>query len=441
MNENEKRSSAVAGSLANSKEEYLIQAFRKYTAIAQVLATDNSSPNPTSFVLDKLEQITTRKGLGIFSVPFIFLEGSSGVGKTQMAFTLLEQLKDTNQAYYFLFSTPGEQSQDIYRYYENISKVFYQCRTQDEVSFSNGESVSCDEVYEKELYVYGFIYTVLKKGLIDKVDISPKTGKAVWELIVKKGLDKNRPVFIIDECVQINDETDHIIKFVVNCFRSLGLGLVILGTNSRVAQITTTKKFTESREGKGHDWCHVNAEYPLFKSNDNETPDWLNKVLSNSRPYFAQTVIDELNKFEDRKNLKFSDFDTVLAKAFRRIIQHKKIFENEDGRLGQIRLFQNAHYGLEDYSDKVTALIHCHFAELNEKLEKKQFTVKSNGFVGYMKWKPSSRFPKVEVDLLLYMILMGGKDHGAFYLEKDVEVPYATFLMQYTDSNANRRQI
>ena len=363
--------------------EVLFDAFEKYTAIASKLAADKSSSNPTSFVLDKLEQITTEEKeeetmgeeVDFFEVPFVFLVGSSGVGKTQMAFTLLEQLKGTNQAYYFLFSTPVDKSQNIYRYYENISTVFDECRNQDAKLIRNEASATCGKVYEKELFVYGFIYTVLEKGLVDGVDISPKTGKAVWELIVQNGLENNRPVFIIDECVQINDETDHIIKFVVNCFRSLGLGLVILGTNSRVAQITTTK-FTESREGEGHDWCHVNAVYPQFKFNINETPDWLNKVLSNSRPYFAQTVIDELNKFEDRKNLKCSDFDTILAKAFHRIIQVKKIFENEDGRLGQIRLFQNAHYGLENYSKKVTPLIHCHFAELNEKLKKNNLLLK-----------------------------------------------------------------
>ena len=55
-------------------------------------------------------------------------------------------------------------------------------------------------------------------------------------------------------------------------------------------------------------------------------------------------------------------------------------------------------------------------------------------------WKPCSAFPEVQNDILLYLLLMGGKHHPAFRL-KSQEVPYSHFLMQVTDNADCRSHI
>ena len=55
-------------------------------------------------------------------IPFIFIEGSSGTGKTQMAFTLEHLLHDdTGGFFYLLASDLSDKSQPIYQYFRSVS--------------------------------------------------------------------------------------------------------------------------------------------------------------------------------------------------------------------------------------------------------------------------------------------------------------------------------
>jgi hypothetical protein len=49
-------------------------------------------------------------------------------------------------------------------------------------------------------------------------------------------------------------------------------------------------------------------------------------------------------------------------------------------------------------------------------------------------WKPCSVFPKLQDDLLLCLLLMGGKSYSAFYATDGNQVPYSHFLMHVKDN-------
>jgi hypothetical protein len=275
--------------------------------------------------------------------------------------------------------------------------------------------------------VYGFIFELLSNGVHSSaVKIEAKSGVDVRDLMIEKKIDQCRPIFILDECIAIAEESLKKVRFVRNCFRCLGLGLVMLGTDSRAAKLPSNIG-DSSRSDFTRPWCYVFGQFPaldlsLLDLPSDGLPSWLPYILVNSRPLFAQLVVSQLLNG-------FTDFDNLMKDAFTNLIQVKKIFGNYYGKLGQLRLFQNAHSSLKDWDNQSTPLIHSHFAQLNE--DSKNFVLMNDGCIQHTDeaWKPCSAFPKIENDLLLYLLLMGGKYHSAFRL-KGRQVPYFHFLME-----------
>jgi hypothetical protein len=238
-------------------------------------------------------------------------------------------------------------------------------------------------------------------------------------------IDQCRPIFILDECIAIAMKSLKKVRFVRNCFCTLGLGLVMLGTDSRAAKLTSNIG-NSSRSEVPRPWCYVVGQFPAVNLSllplPPCVPTWLEYILVNSRPLFAQLVSAQfLNNF--------TDFDTLMKDVFMILVTVKNIFGNNYGKLGQLRLFQNAHYSLDDWDNLSTPLIHSHFAQLNE--VSKSFVLMNDGCKKGTDevWKPCSAFPKVQDDILLYLLLMGGKYHPAFRLNGN-EVPYSHFLMK-----------
>jgi hypothetical protein len=157
--------------------------------------------------------------------------------------------------------------------------------------------------------------------------------------------------------------------------------------------------------------------------------------LMNSRPLFSQILSRSVTPV-----CNFDSFDSLLKVVFDTVVDVKKIFSNGYyGRIGQIRLFQNAHTAFSDVDGPPTALIHSHFAQLSGE---KNLILKNDGCLDGkdVLWKPSSVFPLVNDDVLLYLILMGGKDYPAFRLDSCL-IPYVYFLLSVIDSVDHRTHI
>jgi hypothetical protein len=245
--------------------------------------------------------------------------------------------------------------------------------------------------------------------------------------MIKKNIQQRRPIFILDECIAITEENLKKVRFVRNCFRSLGLGLVMLGTDSRAAKLPSNIG-KSSRSEDTIPWCFIFGEYPAVDLSLTDlpldAPEWLRALLQNSRPLFAQLV-------SSRVKQSFCDFDAVLKDVFMKVAKNKGIFKNFFGQLGQLRLFHYAHYSLPDLMNQSTPLIHSHFAQLEG--PEKNFILLNDGSIEDTEltdtWIPCSAFPRLEDDVLLYLLLMGGKAFSPFYWKGNKEVPYAYFFM------------
>ena len=201
----------------------------------------------------------------------------------------------------------------------------------------------------------------------------------------------------------------------------------MLGTDSRAAKLPSTIG-NHSRTAKSSKWCHVVGRFPDLDLSlltlPSSVPTWLHCILANSRPLFAKLVSSHFyNKFTGID----TDFDALMKNAFSDLISVKNIFGDFYGKFGQLRLFQNAHCSLEDrWENQSTPLIHSHFAQLG--VPKKNFVLMTDGHIQDHDdpWKPSSAFPNVQNDLLLYLLLMGGKYYHAFQRDGQ-QVPYSHF--------------
>jgi hypothetical protein len=415
----------VGNVVSGTFHENINEALQKYRNNAEILKSDDC----VGEVRDIL--INTSSGdfpeNGFLDSTFVFLEGSSGSGKSQMGFTIKASIQSLRQVFYFLFDSPGSDSQRIYLNFENTSRLFTKCCSADGHLYSvDASSPNCGSLFGENLYVYGFIYELLSNQVLSSdVKIETKSGKDVRDLMIMKKIDQCRPIFILDECIAIRKESLKKVRFVRNCFRTLGFGLVMLGTDSRAAKLTSNIG-NSSRSDLPRPWCYVVGQFPAVNLSLLDLPPevhpWLKYILVNSRPLFAQLASAQfLNDF--------TDFDTLMKDIFMNLIQVKKIFGSYYGKLGQLRLFQNAHYSLDDWNNLSTALIHSHFAQLKE--VSKSFVLMNDGCKKNTEeiWKPCSAFPKVQDDILLYLLLMGGKYHPAFRLNGH-EVPYSHFLME-----------
>ncbi|KAK6091471.1 hypothetical protein MT418_8546 [Batrachochytrium dendrobatidis] len=340
------------GMVSGTFEETTNPSLLKYHHIADSLKNDNCVVEIVKIILS----ITAGEfsGSSFEDLPFTFLEGSSGSGKSQMGFNIKANIGSERRVHYLLFDPPGPTSQKIYRNFRNISKLFSRCYVEDEHMYtSETSSPSCGSLFQKSLYVYGFIFELLSnKTRSSTVSIDPKTGEDVQELMTSEGIHQRRPVFILDECIAISRESFKKVRFVRNCFRSLGLGLVMMGTDSRAAKLQPTTG-NGSRSATPMPWCHVFGEFPAVKLEltglPSRLPRYLKSIILNSRPLFAQLVAEEIAN-------KVSDFDELMKAAFIKLKSAKMIFGNLYGQLGQVRLFHNAHCQLTDLESQSTNL-------------------------------------------------------------------------------------
>jgi hypothetical protein len=421
---------AVIGKIAMTEPPN--EALARYQLIASYLQDHDAVKQ----VCERLKEITTC--FSDYECPFVFLEGSSGTGKTQMAFNIISKLGENRKIFYFLFSPPGQSAQNIYKNFENISNLFKLCYKKDARYYSEGNSPSCKNLAGEELFVYGFIYALLFGESTGDVVVERKRGKDVLERIDSNYAKQNRPIVIIDECVALDGTSWKKVRFIRNCFRSLGLGLVLLGTDSRAANLTDHL----SRGDPAVPWCYLFGDYPssavdLFEL-PYATPEWLKSLVAHSRPLFSYFLALEVKKYG------VADLDFLLKTVFNTVTGVKKIFGNTHGQLGQLRLFQNAHCDLGDLGNQFesSSLIHSHFAQLAG--GKKNILLLSDGCAEHnpnTPWAATSYFPKLENDALLYLLLMGGKYYPAFRLASNTHAPYAHFLLKVTNSEDLRSHI
>ncbi|ORY39291.1 hypothetical protein BCR33DRAFT_654355, partial [Rhizoclosmatium globosum] len=374
-------------------------------------------------------------------IPFVFVEGSSGTGKTQTALTVTRLLSQTAPVYYFLYKPPTKPVQAIYQNFRSITTFFRNCVKLDGAFYENNLSPSCNFLSTQDLHVFGFIYNVLlscgTSNLFATTEISA-TVETFSGFTLRKFLEHyiskfGRPTFIIDECnIGSTDEEHQMFRFVRNTFRCMGLALVLLGTDSRLVEVTDTIGNSSRTGGFADSWCFVFNQLPhlwvpsiILPAN---MPSGIKNIILHSRPWFAETAAKYWNSTMN------PNLDGMISAVYAKIVEDKKIFDYDFGKLGQIRLFLDSSYVGSEHS----GLIHRHFAQENglpNFLLSSSIKVVSESAED---WIPVTVFPPVETDPLLYLSLTGSLNNPAF-VSQNKSVPYHWFWNQAINLPSNRQ--
>ncbi|KAL7690794.1 hypothetical protein Plhal304r1_c011g0043391 [Plasmopara halstedii] len=167
--------------------------------------------NYCAHILDKIDELSDGNETPI---PFICVEGLSGIGKSQLAFAL----GGWRPWYYWMDTSVGSQSQRLYRNFTQISNAFDVVVQKDTPKKKATESVlNCvSSIYQNDLlWTYGFICALLKycssaehqsaQQMIwfdnaTRFNVKPYKREIVFALINKMKAEKKvLPFFVLDE--------------------------------------------------------------------------------------------------------------------------------------------------------------------------------------------------------------------------------------------------
>lgn len=420
-----------------------------YVALQTYLATANNlKTNALAIEIgEKLCEISSKK-IQNDGVPFVWLGSSSGKGKTQMVFTLFSILRERRRFFYLLSNKTNEDSQDIYKTFFNISLLFSDCVKQD-LLYLEGYSTSpgCQFLYSKRLFSFGFIILLIEKFQNNNIDeninntevyVKRATGDDVSACMKIHGLMDKRPIFVLDE-FNIGHVGNDIYKYKImrNLFRSIDVGLVLLGTDCHLDTLENSIGSQSRNSDVQRDWCYVYTDLPPTKPalQLTEKNAHIFKIIECSRPLFSKTLEQEIK--DQNESFKADSLDNVLLKIFNKIVRSKSIFSTTNGILGQFMLFLNSSHAFNGKVEGFNqlSLVHSHFANISGV---KNLTLDNKGCTTTYpstEWRPQSVFPEPDKDILLFLILLGGKGWSAFCSEKFKIQPMGfTVISAYTKS-------
>lgn len=335
-------------------------------------------------------------------IPFMFLDGSSGMGKTQMAFTLMS--REDLRVHYLVCCDLDLRGQPIYRRYDNLSSQFLQCIRSDcdNSDFSsryyrNFESEAC-----------GFIVSLITQKPVFKPMTVAKGTEMINSYLENSGQNAKPTVMFLDEFPHLNSANLKMLRWMRNLCRILHLVTICSSTSSSAANLIRAS--SSSRDTHiPKDWCYVLPRFPkVLDASKGDFSEFENYLFNNSRPLFS-TIFEE--KFLEEPTL---DISQVLGSVGVQIHDLKKKF-GDDFAHGQICLLLAMFHMVSKTDEKESAGVfsNSHFANL---VEDKPFVlqIKSNSTYkrgSKQNWIPCLSFPHPKEDILLFLCLIGNKGY------------------------------
>ena len=374
-------------------------------------------------------------------MPFVFLEGSSGIGKTQMAMTLLS-IFDSQEIFYMLAATKLVHMQDIYVYYVSITNLFIACTRKDYDALrihGDPDLFSCEVLILQRLHLFGFICALVegKYGVINRAEISAKSANDVLDAMEKAGMKEKRPVTILDEYnyytsglkedISSQRVTNNAswLRLGRNVFRSVGFVVVATGTEARAANIMTLGEI--SRDEDERIWCYIYSDFPPIKESclDQEALQSLDNscraVILNSRPWFAILALKAV------ATKQVYEIDNILTEVFDYAVRAKMFKKYEHSLLGQLILPLNVAYNIQRSGaiPSGTPLVHRHFARLYTAGKQCMLLTNKGQLQGENDdWIPQTVFPQPHEDALLHLAFMGTRDRNPIFNTRNSSSPY-----------------
>ena len=419
----------------------VLAAFERYTALGELLRDDDHDVPLQSSIENVMGDTRLVK-------PFVLLDGPSGIGKTQQFFAL----KGFHVIYIVLTEMEAE-AQHIYLAFQSLSDGFLSALGEDlrllehlrkKSGFDSMSTGFLRTVTHTKLQTVGLMLKVM--GFVlrseegnclraqatsnEEVHWTSESIESLKAYVAKNGLSE-KIVIALDELPQSVGPNKHKNLFCRSLFRLCGLVGVLSGTDSTAknavldhSRVTDEPVFWAEAQTQTHP---VTLDSLQLSCPDLRqlAPDKLRPyeaMMLNSRPLLAFYLARAIVNHPDAK----LDFliDAVAGVLYR----SKPSLRSEIGLVGQIAMTMKAYQLLDgDRIATANALVVGHMAKLDfQKFDRNtigrvQFFVKPGGKHNYLcvndsehSWIPISHFPHIGEDVLLFLVLLGTKNHVAF---------------------------
>ncbi|KAF0731311.1 hypothetical protein Ae201684P_006698 [Aphanomyces euteiches] len=413
-------------------------------------------------ILKKVEDFYQLEELPL---PFICVEGSSGMGKSQLAFAL----QGDHPYFYWHATRLTESSQKMYKSFASISGWFSKFVLLDRPADRDDEDIlnSISLFYRNsELWTYGFLRALLdyccRENLVNgrMIHIHETTlnvAKCKLEDVRAtiedmKSNCKNVPFFILDEMSPLSSGMN-VAAFQRNVLRVCGLVVVIMGTDSKVANLIP--QALQSWSGK-HLWMAILPRFPQYQFVLNKPDEevWariverfpvVEYIVKNSRGRFTrqftelvlEIVKDHAKTIKEQEEIQLNDLlDNAFERIHSRILDEKLNFDAEYAQMVAVSYTNVSKYDQQPAKKKArlevgASSIHKYFANLVDEsptdiiLSKGQLhkDKPEDKSLPLVPWEVKCCFPRIDEDVLLYLSVLGGKSRSAYF--KD-DIHYST---------------
>ncbi|KAG1713285.1 hypothetical protein DVH05_001005 [Phytophthora capsici] len=428
-------------------------------------------------ILDKIDQIYRE---GPHPKPFICVVGSSGMGKSQLAFALGGEGRERPRPWFYwpLAGSAEAGKQNVYKNFLSIARAFNSVVMQDLRDNEEDDILACElPGYEKKaLWTYGFIIELLRycSGAnvgaqmvrIEEVTfkVSKSSHKAVVDMRTRmEDNGKVLPFFILDEMTQTAElpEMKRKAAFQRNVFRTCGLVVVVMGTDAKIMNLVNQS--SDSRQDS-HWWMTVVPCFPPYQyisfrvpAKDNawtraiQLDGVVELIAKNSRGLFSRYFVDAvvefvLNPVTGNEALKLTDLlDSAFEAVSNKAQLAKGFMIKRDGTDSQLKAISYTHStavipnltilvddGTSEHPLKKRKVsvenMQVHFANLED-----EDITDVNVYWGRLfrrntreeHWGPACHFPAIDKDVLLYLAVLGGKQ-SAYCNAMENEMEYST---------------
>ncbi|TDH66574.1 hypothetical protein CCR75_008811 [Bremia lactucae] len=414
--------------LTISPDSNKAETVERYETLSKTLAKQEQVESLSNAICAILE--------GTFEVtPFVVLESSSGMGKTQVAFNL--NATGNFDVFYLWVDNVDDKGQDISAAYTSRTNVFSICLNNDfELTKNLRDSTGSIRSLQgtKYLWLYGFIHAALLGK--NEVDNAVRSREDVEKALKERATSGKKPfIFFLDEFPREIDrkatssnpvayDRKRRLRLMLNVFRSFGLVVIVSSTSGTARNLVS--RSSGSRNNLDYLWCIVHPFLPrtVIGNDIRILPTVLQDIIANSRPLFAWKAIEYMRENPWSEGSNTANYLNALVGHLARIFADMKQKQYHEFIIGQLCLLLCSSYRADD--GKVN-LIDSHYACLDEKTT---FRLILKGYGHLYKvegkieadeakieaedrrtWKCRSVFPHPANDVLLHLVI----DHPLKY--------------------------
>jgi hypothetical protein len=413
-------------------------AFKHYTAIGGSLSDHE-------IIMKLRQELRVLRDKAIPHHFFYLVDGPSGIGKTQLPFALSAGVDGVKICH--LLMTRGETSsnQKIYNCFSKKSTIFQNCLMKDLQRIQkDGLGSEILEVFDLHLWTVAFVFAVFGK------EINPCTDCRVPALrgLVENMKPEDRSIFFLDEVLThlhtggtITSQSDEArsLQLARNVLRSVGLVVVLMGTNSCAANFVA---LSQNSRGYAGVWCKLITELPrstekslrslgaldllaLLRRKVEFRPlvEFLRNQFVSCLPWFVENFVTSIQTILNPLELSAVDLLDLLFHHIATIVYRDKYRIRTSGLRPQFCMHLDGHRRLNlDHQppaargtgtgvlgrSQTSSFVANHFAVLDH--GNIDLKIGPRGLMmGETDWFPFSSFVSAKWDPLLYLTLGGGK--------------------------------